>query len=431
MASRFQTNDLIGDYRVIDFIGRGGMGEVYRCHHEKLGRSAAVKILGENVVADDTYKERFFNEARLQASLHHPNIAELYDFKQIGSELLIFMEFVDGESLDGAIERREFSTEESLELFESIAETIAYVHSNGIVHRDIKSDNIKICASGKPKLLDFGIAKAPSSQSLTQVGGVIGTPNYLAPEQVEGGDASPQTDIWALGVLLYKMLTGRFPFEGERIESLVFQIAQGRYEMPETYNPAIPRTVSAIVRKCLSKEVAQRYRTAADLATDVRSALAECYGTETISASFASKQTGPYGKPWLVVALILLAGAVIATFVWALGGPKESPEVTGATNLSVRNSVSKGPPPDEENSNPAVRNVPNISTRKVRIDAVGGSAEVWRDGRKLGKTPLDLELGEKEVVSLKLRRAGYDDVDGPVSTSKKVWTFTLNKRSPN
>ncbi len=162
---------MIGEYRVTGFLGAGGMGEVYGGVHAKLGRAAAIKVLSENVT-DDSFTSRFFNEARLQASLHHPNIATLYDFQEIGGRLCIFMELVDGESLEDLVTRRAFAVEDALKTFLPVVEAIAFIHQNGILHRDIKSQNIKLTSNGTVKLLDFGIAKDSISHSLTQTGGV-------------------------------------------------------------------------------------------------------------------------------------------------------------------------------------------------------------------------------------------------------------------
>nr|MDQ3041818.1 serine/threonine protein kinase [Acidobacteriota bacterium] len=170
---RFQTNEMIGDYRVTQFLGAGGMGEVYLGVHAKIGRSAAIKVLN-NTAADASFTTRFLNEARVQSSLQHPNVATLYDFQEIGDQLFIFMEFVDGESLEDLITRRAFTVEDALITFQSICEAIAFIHRHGIIHRDIKSQNIKLTAGGAVKLLDFGIAKDSVSHSMTQTGGVIG-----------------------------------------------------------------------------------------------------------------------------------------------------------------------------------------------------------------------------------------------------------------
>lgn len=427
MKTRFQTNERFGEYRVVEFIGRGGMGEVYRFVHEGLGRSVAVKVLSENVLANDSYKERFMNEARLQASLQHPNVAQLYDFQQAGDELLIFMEFVDGEGLDGLIEKGHYSTGESLEIFGSIVETIRFVHANGIIHRDIKADNVKINSAGIPKLLDFGIAKDSSSRSLTQVGGVIGTPNYLAPEQIEGGEASPQTDVWALGVLLYKMLTRRLPFDGERMENVVSQILVGKFEVPETFNLAIPRSVSNIVLKCLAKDPSKRYQTADELLVDVRRVIAERYSNET-AGPIKPRRRFSAGTAFGVAASIVVLIGLIATVIWAATSRREiGSEKAGASNTAP-GVPEKQSVPGRQSEVATQRPPGEKGGRSVRVDTIGGSAEVWKGEKKLGNTPLDLEIGDQETVNLRLRRPGYEDTEEFVSASKRTWTFTLKRK---
>jgi serine/threonine-protein kinase len=176
---------MIGDYRIVGFLGAGGMGSVYHGVHTKIDRPAAIKVLS-NPADGSTFKERFFNEARVQSSLQHPNIATLYDFQvsASGDDLFIVMEFVDGETLDAFIGRRHFAVEDALVTFRSICEAAKFMHENNVVHRDIKPQNIKISSKGVVKMLDFGIAKDAVSDGLTRVGGIVGTPNYLAPEQL-------------------------------------------------------------------------------------------------------------------------------------------------------------------------------------------------------------------------------------------------------
>ncbi len=173
---------MIGDYRIVGFLGAGGMGSVYHGIHTKIDRPAAIKVLS-SPAAGSTFKERFFNEARVQSSLHHPNIATLFDFQESPSrdELYIVMEYVDGETLDALIDRKYFAVEDALVTFKSICEAVKFIHENNIVHRDIKPQNIKISSKGTVKMLDFGIAKDAVSSGLTRVGGIVGTPNYLVP----------------------------------------------------------------------------------------------------------------------------------------------------------------------------------------------------------------------------------------------------------
>jgi serine/threonine-protein kinase len=292
MQRRLNIGEQLGEYRITQFLGAGGMGEVYRGEHAKLGRSAAIKVL-LSTVTDESFTQRFFNEARLQANLHHPHIAALYDFQEIGGQLCIFMEYVDGTSLEDVVNARSLAVEDALGIFASIVEAVGFIHSHGIVHRDIKSQNVKLTANGKPKLLDFGIAKDSSAaHGLTQTGGVIGTPHYLAPEQLDGKPATSQADIWALGVLLYEMLTGDMPFQGETLAGLVLQITTAQFAAPETLNPAVSRDVSRIVSRCLKKNLAERYQTTDELLTDVRKVLSG----EKSSTISLGKTFGLFGK---------------------------------------------------------------------------------------------------------------------------------------
>ncbi|HVQ37774.1 MAG TPA: serine/threonine-protein kinase, partial [Pyrinomonadaceae bacterium] len=175
MRSGVLLNTSIGDYRLVDFVGAGGMGEVYRAIHLKLGRVVAIKVLSQGDRTPHLI-ERFNNEARLHARLHHPRIATLHDFIEASGQMCIVMEYVDGQSLDEHIRfAGRMAAPDALRIFRGIVEGVAYIHSNGIIHRDIKSNNIKITAGGEVKLLDFGIARADSSPKLTVVGDVVGT----------------------------------------------------------------------------------------------------------------------------------------------------------------------------------------------------------------------------------------------------------------
>src|SRR5712692_6127721 len=263
-------NSIIGEYRIEDFLGAGGMGEVYCAQHSRIGRRAAVKILTHASNTDGSL-ERFFNEAKIQSSLRHPNVATLYDFTEVDGQPCIIMEYVDGQTLAERVRPSgPLPLAETVYIFQAIVEAIAYVHSNGVVHRDIKSNNIKISSSGEVKLLDFGIAKSEASEQLTATGSVIGTLEYLSPEQIMGGVADARSDIWALGVLLYEMVTGRVPFQALTIGELCKKIERVDYAPPAVLNPTVPREVVATITRCLRKNPADRYRVAQDLLSDTQ-----------------------------------------------------------------------------------------------------------------------------------------------------------------
>ena len=205
---------MLGEYRVVDFLGAGGMGEVYRAMHSKIGRIAAVKVLTQTTQSSD-FVERFFNEARIQASLQHPNVATLYDFCEVAGQPCIIMEYVDGQTISERIVAygAALRSQETVYVFEKICEAIDYIHTHGVIHRDIKSNNIKISSQGHVKLLDFGIARGRPRSSSRRSAASLARFEYLAPELIRGGIADARGDIWALGVLLYEMVTGRVPFE--------------------------------------------------------------------------------------------------------------------------------------------------------------------------------------------------------------------------
>ncbi len=429
------------------------MGEVYQGVHVKLGRFAAIKVLNK-LSPDNSSTSRFFNEARVQSSIYHPNIAMLYDFQEIENRLFIFMELVDGESLEELVKRRAFAVEDALKTFQTICEAVAFLHGRGIVHRDIKSQNIKFNSAGVVKLLDFGIAKDAASQNLTTVGGVIGTPRYLAPEQLKGQSASSQTDIWALGILLYEMLTGIEPFESDSVSQLYLQINEASFEKPEKLNPAVTTPVSQIVRRCLNVNLRERYQTVEDLLTDVRGVLdvdsqsgnnrkkqrfvpsktvfnSEKSNSESFSDSnFASS----HGKsPFVPVAIgssvaVVLLFSLVGIGMWAMSN-SNSPDIPANNSIIVISSDKNLGKQTDKNA--VVQQSASITTAdKIRIDLFGGSAKVFRDGQQIGVTPLDLEARNGSRVALTLKREGFEDktVNFDVSPGQRVYTFSLKQR---
>ncbi len=452
MQRRLETGEMIGEYRVTGFLGEGGMGVVYRGVHEKLGREAAIKILSTSS-QDPSFKSRFLNEARVQAGLHHPNVATLYDFRESGDDLVIFMELVDGECLDELITKRSFTVDQALTVFASICEAIAYIHAHGVIHRDIKAQNAKLTSAGIVKLLDFGIAKDASSHALTQTGGVIGTPYYLSPEQLEGKSGSQQTDIWALGVLLYEMLTGELPFKGDTLGSLVHLITKGDFAAPEKLNPAVPRDVAAIIYKCLKRDLGSRYRSVNDLIENVRQVLAarkasvDAHELMTVAvasrdktvamqrpsepASRSGANSQPvYHEPEQYDDLEYqppVEKSFPVALVAGLGGGALLLLIIGAVAIYF---LMSGPDAPVVQTAAATNASPGKGSTKIRVDVDEGKAQVLKGGQVVGTTPIELDANFGDNVPLTLRRDGFEDknVNIQVSPSKKVFTYSLKAK---
>ncbi len=416
---------MVGEYRVIDFLGAGGMGEVYRAEHSKIGRLAAVKVLTQ---ATDTsgFVERFFNEARIQASLQHQNIATLYDFLEVGGQPCIIMEYIDGQTLADRIQAYgALPLSETVFIFQAVVEAIDYIHRHGIIHRDIKSNNIKISSSGQVKLLDFGIAKGQMSPGLTATGSVIGTLQYLSPENIRGGTGDARGDIWALGVLLYEIVTGRVPFEAQTLGDLCDKIDKVAYTPPAQWNSGVPREVTKIITRCLKKNPSERYQTTQDLLRDVRK-LSSLVSTPGLSDDVNEASHFNDAEQSSGTKKLLLIGGGVAAFVILLG------IAVGAFMLI--NSSSE----PEANSNALAKKLngntsakPSPGTEKnIEISLTDGRADVYRDGQLLGTTPYKLNVRIGESIKLTLKREGYKDepVEFTVGESKRDYAFKMTKQ---
>ena len=442
MGRAFDTNQTVGEYRIVDFLGAGGMGEVYRAMHSKIGRVAAVKVLTTQAAQTGGFVQRFFNEASIQASLKHPNVATLYDFCEVQGQPCIIMEYVDGQTISERIAA--FSAplplSETVYVFQRVCEAIDYIHRHGVIHRDIKSNNIKISSEGEIKLLDFGIAKSQSTQQLTQAGSVIGTLQYLAPELIRGGTADASGDVWALGVLLYEMVTGRVPFDADTVGDLCDRIGRVQYTPPAQLNPSVPREVAAVISRCLRKNPQERYRTAAELLADARklSAAVSRPGVSPTVSEAASEYAGAKPGSSLRLPLILGGAAVVVVLVFVVGivgvvlfsnsgdNPPGGPVVVTANATNTARGLAAVPTPAAAKPGPAASR--DSSERVVEITVNDGRADVYRGAEKLGTTPYAVRGRLGERVQLTLRREGF--ADEPVEfvvTEKKAYMYSLTK----
>jgi eukaryotic-like serine/threonine-protein kinase len=263
----------LGRYVIQSEIGRGAMGVVYRAMDSVLERVVAVKTVNMALEREhaDKYEARFYQEARAAGGLNHPNIVTVYDAGKAGDVVYMAMEYIEGVELRTLIgEGRQLAAAQAVSIAAQVAEGLAYAHERGVVHRDIKPANIMVVASGPVKITDFGIARMRASADLTQTGVMLGSPKYMSPEQVIGKRADHRSDIFSLGVILYEMLAGAAPFNGENVTALMYQIVNFAPPAPSAMNAAVPEMLDYIVAKMLAKTLEERYPDARELAHDLR-----------------------------------------------------------------------------------------------------------------------------------------------------------------
>ena len=217
----YEIGTLIGDYEIVDVLGTGGMGKVYKVRNTISDRIEAMKVLLPNLNADQELAERFLREIKVQASLQHPNIASLRTAQRVNNQLLMIMEFVEGSTIETVMREKRIPLEDCVRYGSQVLSALAYAHAHGVVHRDIKPPNIMLTRDGSIKLMDFGIAKVSVDHRLTQTGKTVGSLFYMSPEQIRGSDVDGRSDLYSFGITLYEMVTGRRPFEGESDYSIM------------------------------------------------------------------------------------------------------------------------------------------------------------------------------------------------------------------
>ncbi|HQT30455.1 MAG TPA: serine/threonine-protein kinase [Thiobacillus sp.] len=266
------SQTIIGRYEVLAMLGQGAMGTVYKAVDPLIERTVALKTINLNLSKEERaeFEERFYREAKSAGRLSHANIVTIYDVGETDDIAYIAMEYLEGESLREVLDSGVVLPLEMIsKIAARIASALSYAHENNVVHRDIKPANIMITSSRDVKIMDFGIAQIPTG-SRTQLGTVLGSPKYMAPEQVAGQPTDGKTDIFALGVVLYEMLTGATPFNGDNLSAIMYKILNEAPAPPSTLNPRVPAVFDRIVSRALAKRPQDRYQTAREFARDLR-----------------------------------------------------------------------------------------------------------------------------------------------------------------
>jgi serine/threonine protein kinase len=260
----------ISHYKIIEELGRGGMGVVYRAEDTKLHREVALKFLPREFTRDTAAKERFSHEAQAAAVLNHPNICTVYEIDDHEGQSFISMEYIDGRSLKSLIDEGPMGLSAALDVAMQIAAGLGEAHEKDVVHRDIKPANVIVTGKGQAKIMDFGLAKLRSQTVLTREGTTLGTVAYMSPEQAMGKTVDHRTDIWSFGVVLYEMISGQRPFKGDYDQAVLYSVMHKEPEPLTALRTGVPPELERIVNKCMEKDPGERYQTTADVVADLR-----------------------------------------------------------------------------------------------------------------------------------------------------------------
>jgi eukaryotic-like serine/threonine-protein kinase len=325
---------LAGRYELEELVGTGGMSSVFRAHDALLDRKVAVKILHQQYSGDGEYVERFRREARSVAALSHPNIVTVIDRGEHEGRQFIVFEYVEGENLKRLIERRgPAPVATALELGMQIAQGLSFAHQQGLVHRDVKPQNVLLNGDGRAKVTDFGIARSLDVQhGMTQTGTVLGTSDYIAPEQAQGQHVDEHTDVYSLGVVLYELLTSEVPFPGENFVAVAMRHINEPPPPIRDKRPDVPPRVEAAVQKAMAKRPEDRFPTMAAFSAELEACLAELQAAGTVVAPAVARAPRRHRRmsPWPIVAALVGIAAIAAVVGYLVLHHDSTPPASGS-----------------------------------------------------------------------------------------------------
>lgn len=434
---------LASKYEVLEMLGMGGMAEVYKARHKSLNRIIALKILHQNLVHDKEFLERFNKEAQLSASLNHPNIVNVYDIDQTGDYHYLAMEYLEGNDLHSIIKNKgNLTVDETLSIIIPIADALDHAHGKGIIHRDIKSSNILFTRSGKPVLADFGIAHAASGSKLTQTGIIIGTPEYMSPEQAQGKLVDGRSDFFSLGVVMYECLTGDVPFKADSPLSVISKIINERPLSESYYRIGLPSWVEEILDNLLEKQSSKRCASGEELIYmlqqheyTINKNLFERKPSDKSKVNSIQKERKSRSRIALFAVLTILVAitVIFILFFGKIGTVRVEPaKLDSSLNDNLPGAVEKLPfakqePQRKKSTQPIERSQVSV---KVQINSTPQGAEVFLDGIRYHTTPCNLELLVGKY-NLRLEKEGYNSFSKNLSidTIKSVYGYTLKQES--
>jgi len=419
----------VSHYKILEKLGEGGMGAVYKAEDTRLGRTVALKFLPPELTQDESSKARFIHEAQAASALDHPNICTIHEIDEtVDGRMFICMACYDGKTLADKIAERPLELDEAVDIAMRVAEGLAKAHGQGIVHRDLKPANVLVTNDGQVKIVDFGLAKLAGRTKLTKNGMTAGTVAYMSPEQAKGLEVDSRTDIWSLGATLYQMITGQLPFKSDYDEALVYSILNEAAEPITALRSGVPLELERIVTKCMHKDPAERYQTAEDLSADL------LHLTRTpIDHAHRSRRGGPaarerrYWRMWPLV-FGLLAVAVSVAIVWRFRTPPTSPSDSDKVMLVVLPFENLGPPDDEYLAVGVTEEVTSRLASIKELAVISRKSAVHYAGTDKTTKEIGSELGVQYLVEGTIQWAKYDGKPSRVRITPELVRVTDDTR---
>ncbi len=431
-------------YTILDHLGEGGMGIVYRAHDTRLNRDVAIKFLPRHIASREADRERFKIEAQAAAALSHPNIATIHAIEEANGEMFIVMELVEGHELKDLTSRGPLPFDEAIRIAIQITEGLQAAHRKSIIHRDIKSGNIMLSAAGGVKIMDFGLAKVGAGAHVTKADSTVGTTAYMSPEQARGDEVDRRSDLWSLGVVLYEMLTGHLPFETRYEHATIYSILNENPKPVTDLRPDIPEALAKVAHRSLEKDPSIRYQSAEELIADLRSATTAPPTTVDRPLTLGARMRKP--AFWIPsVALLVAFAALLAWWIQRTTGIRWAreeaiPEIerlvqdgTATDGLAAWSAFELAIQAEQHLADDPLlsRLFPRFS-RRVRFHSTPPGASIYAkpytspesEWRLIGQTPMDSVRFPLGFSRVKLELTGYQTLYDMIWNSG-IFTDTL------